>query len=62
MNYDVILPPPIFGVMPMSEEDYKNYVIAKEQKNRRTFIVLFSLAFGICLIFWIISLAQGMIL
>jgi membrane protease YdiL (CAAX protease family) len=61
INYDIILPPPAFGAMSMSEEEYKNYAIAKEQKNRRTFIILFTLAFGICLAFWILSLAQGIL-
>lgn len=58
INYDVVLPPPptFAALMPMTEEDYNNYLIAKQKRGKRLFIGLFVTAVAICLASWFLSL------
>ncbi|HEY8443585.1 MAG TPA: CPBP family intramembrane glutamic endopeptidase [Clostridia bacterium] len=62
INYDIITPPPAgLALMPMTEEEYNNYVITKHKRGKRLFIGLFLTALGVCLLSWIFNLISGMI-
>jgi hypothetical protein len=62
INYDVILPPPpTLTLIPMTEEEYNNYIITKQKRSKRLFIGLFLTAAGICLASWLFTLISGII-
>ncbi|HEY8389941.1 MAG TPA: CPBP family intramembrane glutamic endopeptidase, partial [Clostridia bacterium] len=70
MNYDVIVPPikrvfnpeqNAFVETPLSEEEYSLFAATKEQKNRRKFIIIYCIAFGICIAVWLFALKSALV-